>query len=121
MELLRAGQPEQPRPAGAVGGHLDVGQQLGSILDFVNQDGRREALHEERRIALRQAQHQRIVQGDVGAAVLAELPEQGGLADLPRAGEQHDRELLAGPDDGRLEWRGTYHAAPPGSSRLMCI
>ena len=33
----------------------------------------------------------------------AEVPEEGSLADLPGAREQHNRELLRGPGHGRFE------------------
>jgi hypothetical protein len=39
---------------------------------------------------------------------LAEMPEEGGLADLSGARRQHNRELLADLDDERFECPGTY-------------
>ena len=113
MKLLRTGEPEQARLTSAVGSHLDVRQELGRVLNFINEHGRREALHEQRRVRLGEAEHQRIVQSHIGAPCLAEVSQEGGLANLSRSGQQDDWELLGCPGDVRFECSWDIHATPP--------
>ncbi len=60
----RAGQPEQPRLAGAIGGQLEYGNSSAAYCTS-SMIRAAEALHEQRRVCLGQVSTQRIVQGHV--------------------------------------------------------
>ena len=121
VKLLRAGEPEQPRLLGAVGGHLDVRQQLRRVLNLIYERRRGETLHEQRRVCLSQAQNERVVQSHVGAILPAEMSEEGGLPNLPCSSQQHDRELLCGPGHEGFECARDIHGVAPDAVRLICI
>ena len=92
VEGLGTGEPEPAGPSLLVHPHLDVGQQFGRVLDFVDEHRRGEALEEEARIAAGQFPNVRVVQGDVGSRAFGQMAQQRGLAHLSRPGEQHHRE-----------------------------
>jgi hypothetical protein len=96
LKGLRTGQPEEAGFAGPVRRDLDVGEQLGRILEFIDQKRRGEALNKQRRVLFGKAPQGRIVQGNVGPAFLANVLNECRLADLPRPGDQQDRKQLAG-------------------------
>lgn len=89
LELLRTGQPEPPWRAIRVHGHLDERQEPWCVLNFIDQHGRCEALHEKGRILPGQLQYEGIIQGYVRAAFRAQCPEQRRFTHLPGARQQN--------------------------------
>lgn len=86
MELLRTREPELSGSADSVDGHLDEGEQLGRVFDFIDEHGRLKPLHEQSRVFSREAPGQRVVKRDIGSARSTQVLEAGSLADLPRPG-----------------------------------
>ncbi len=61
MELLRTREPELPWSTDSVDGHLDEGEQLERVLDFVDEHRRLKPLHEQCRVFSGEAPDQRVI------------------------------------------------------------
>jgi hypothetical protein len=91
----RAIQPERRFLASAaINGDLDGRQQFGCVLNLVAAHGRLEALQREFWTGRGQRPRSRVVAGNVVAVLPGQVLRQRGLADLPRSGQQPNRELL---------------------------
>lgn len=112
VELLGSGQPEHAGPALRIRRHLDVREQLRRVLDFVDQHGSRETLHEQGGVFFRQLEHKRIVQRNVTPRLLRrfrQAPEQRRFPDLTGPRHQHGGEKPGSLSQKRRKRTGKIH------------
>ena len=97
----RAGQQEAARRAVLVHRQLDGRKQVRGFLNFIDHDRASEIADEPRRVAGRQRERRRVVEGEVLRTVLLrQRLGQGCLARLPGAVEQHNRGVSHRLPDG---------------------
>ena len=82
---------------------LDVGEQVGSVLSFVEDDRRPERFKEGAGIFPGGRSDVRWFQGDVPAGSAEEVAQKRGLPGLTRAGEHHGRKFGGGSRQHRLQ------------------
>ena len=92
MELLGTREPEHPWSTILIDGHFDIGQKLGRILNFIDQNRRRKSLHKECRIILGKGKNEGIVQSDIPPIYpfrCSQLVQERGFTDLTCPCDQH--------------------------------
>ena len=109
MERLGACEPNAALFLFGIYIYLDVGQQLGGILDFINEDWRGVTLHEQRRVMLGEIAHVRVIQRDILALRGGQVLEQGCFPYLPGACHQQDRKHGGNPEHGILNGSFDVH------------
>ena len=91
------------QPALGVDGLLDVREEVGSVLDLVQDHGGRKRGEEASWILRRGRLHVGSLEGDVAVCLSEQLPEERRLAGLPRARQDDVRELAGRPANDGLE------------------
>lgn len=108
-EHLRAGQQKTARPAILIDPDFEMTQERRSVLNFVDDHRLRIGLDQGVGCGARSLRVRREIECQVGRAGI-EMPQQRGLAGLPRAGDQDDGKLLRHPPDERLNFSRNLHA-----------
>ena len=80
------------------------------MLNLVNQHRRAEAVEEALGVILGQQAQLEVVERDVAASRLGQVPEEGGLADLSGTGKQQHREEAIGGLERLAEMSVDVHA-----------
>jgi hypothetical protein len=65
-------------------------------LYFVNKHWRGKTLHEKSWIIFGEIQNQWIIKRYIRSILIAQVPEEGRFANLPRSSDEHDRDLGGG-------------------------
>lgn len=94
-EALRPAHVVHARAARGVHARLDGAHQLRRVLDFINAGGATQRFQEHGGVGRGGGGRGVVVERDVVHALGQEPLQQGGLAHLPRAREQHARECLS--------------------------
>ena len=91
---LGAGQPEGSRRGAVVNGNLDIREQLRSVLHLVDEKGQVVELQKQGGVLLGKPALLQVVQGNVIPVRGHQLPQHGGFAHLPGAGNEQTWVLL---------------------------
>ena len=100
---------------------LDVGEELRSVLYFVNDQGRREAVQEGTGIGGDRGAQIRWIERDVAESLFVESSEERGLARLPRSRDDDDRKR-GRQAEARFPESVSYRPVPAAQSFVqVCI
>ena len=104
QEVLGPRQQELPGPIPmGVDPLPDVGQETRRVLDLVVDDRRGEPGEKRARVLERGCAHVGKIERNVRVLAAEHMPQQRGLARLPRPGQHDGRKLRRGPTEHRLQ------------------
>ena len=107
-ELLGTGQYEQSHPTVVINSGLQVGEEVGTSLSFVNDGAVRELVEEAPRILGGKIELVGILQRNIGP-VWEHVFDKGRFAGLPGAGDGHDGKPLEDLGDRFSDGAGDQH------------